>query len=309
MTGVQTCALPIWFATNAQFSVTPRVGIEQAFNCVKYNNTSCINPISPNISPQAGLRADYLFNHTHGPFVGIASNRSLVTYEFANPETGDKEFTAEQGDWKLRLEAGYQVSSKPISLGKKTKATTTAVTTANLSPCAARKMAALAAVPQKPVMNLRIQPYAGMAFVPNPEQAITTATQSNEMVYQYNAGNYTSAVITGVNLAFAKGSVNKYVIGIQYLKGIGNMNTETLNTTIENKLTTTTISSSSAAWNINIGIPLSFSKNKQSAAAATTAAMPAKAQAPARVEAAKPAATAPAKKSCSYYRSRCSHWD
>ncbi|MBO9201846.1 MULTISPECIES: hypothetical protein [Niastella] len=298
------------FATNAQFSVSPRVGIEQAFNCVKYNNSSCINPISPNISPQVSVRADYLFNNVHGPFVGIASNRSLVTYEFANPETGDKEFTSAQGDWKLRLEAGYQVSSKAIALGKAAKQTTEpAVSTANLSPCAAaRVMRAQAAVPQKPVMSLRVQPYAGMAFVPNPEPGITTAVQGSETVYQYHAGNYTSAFITGVNLAFAKGSVSKYVIGIQYLKGIGNMNTETLNTTIENKLTTTTLSSSSSAWNINIGIPLSFSKNKQQAAPAKAVA-PVKRETPATVGTAKPAATAPAKKSCSYYRSRCSHWD
>jgi hypothetical protein len=297
------------FATNAQLSVTPRVGIEQAFNCVKYNNTSCINPMSANISPQAGLRADYLFNKVHGPFVGIASNRSLVTYEFTNPETGDKEFTSTQGDWKLRLEAGYQVSSKPISLRKTAKQATTTASTAVVSPCIARKMQAIAAVPQKPVMNLRIQPYAGMAFVPNPEQAITTAGQENETVYQYNTGNWTSAFITGVNLAFAKGSVNTYVIGIQYLKGISNMNTETLNTSMENKLLTTKLSSSSAAWNINVGIPLSFSKNKQPAAAPSKAVMPAKAETPAKIEAPKPATTTPAKKSCNYYRSRCSHWD
>jgi hypothetical protein len=46
------------FATNAQFSVTPRVGIEQAFTCVKYNNTTCINPMSANISPQVAFRMD-----------------------------------------------------------------------------------------------------------------------------------------------------------------------------------------------------------------------------------------------------------
>ncbi|MFL5747509.1 MAG: hypothetical protein ACJ751_22735 [Niastella sp.] len=296
------------FATNAQLSISPRVGIEQAFNCVKYNNTSCINPISPNISPQISVRADYLFNKVHGPFVGIASNRSLVTYEFTNPETGDKEFTADQGNWKLRLEAGYQVSSKPISLGKTAKQPAT--TTANLSPCAAARMRqAMATVPQKPVMNLRIQPYAGMAFVPKPEQAITTAVKSGETVYQYNAGNWTSAFITGINLAFAKGSVNKYVIGIQYLKGIGNMNTETLNTPTENKLVITQLSSSSAAWNINVGIPLSFSKNKQSVAAISKVVAPAKAETPAKVETPKITETTPVKKSCGYYRSRCSHWD
>ena len=299
------------FATNAQLSVSPRVGIEQAFNCVKYNNTSCINPISPNISPQVSVRADYLFNKVHGPFVGIASNRSLVTYEFTNPETGDKEFTSSQGDWKLRLEAGYQVSSKPISLGKTAKQPATTVSTANLSPCAAARMQQVMAttVPQKPVMSLRIQPYAGMAFVPNPEQAVTTTVKSGETVYQYNAGNWTSAFITGVNLAFAKGTVNKYVLEIQYLKGIGNMHTETFNTSTENKLVTTQLSSSSAAWNINVGIPLSFSKNKQPVAAISKAVVPAKAETPAKVETPKTAETKPVKKSCGYYRSRCAHWD
>lgn len=255
------------FATNAQFSVSPRVGIEQAFSCVKYNNASCINPISPNISPQVSVRADYLFNKVHGPFAGIASNRSLVMYEFTNPETGGREFTATEGNWKLRLEAGYQVSTRPISLGKTIKPPAPPVSTANVSPCvAARMRAAMAAVPKKPVMNLRIQPFAGMAFVPGPEKAITTAMKNSETVYQYHAGNYTSAFITGVNLALAKGSVNKYVIGVQYLKGIGHMNTETMSTPTENKLVTTQLSSSSAAWNLNVGIPLSFSKNKQPAA-------------------------------------------
>jgi len=296
------------FATNAQLSISPRVGIEQAFSCVKYNNTSCINPISTNISPQVSVRADYLFNKVHGPFVGIASNRSLVTYEFTNPETGDKEYSAEQGNWKIRLEAGYQVSSKPISLGRAAKQSAKTVSTVNLSPCAAARIQqAMATLPQKPVMNLRIQPYAGMAIVPSPEKVITTAVKSNETVYQYNAGNYTSAFITGLNLAIAKGSVNKYVIGIQYLRGIGNMNKETLNTSTENKLVTTQLSSSSAAWNVNVGIPLSFAKNKQPAVAPVKAVMPAKAEAPATVEAPTPATITPVKKSCGYYRFRCIH--
>lgn len=298
------------FATNAQLSFTPRVGIEQAFNCVKYNSTSCINPMSANISPQVGLRADYFFNKVHGPFVGVTTNRSLVTYEFTNPETGDKEFSASQGDWKLRLEAGYQVSSKPISLGKTAKQTATKAPAATLSPCAARMMQVKADVPQKPVMNLRIQPYAGMAFVPGPEAAITTAMRSNETVYQYNTGNFTSAFITGVNLAFAKGTVSKYVVGVQYLRGIGNMKTETLNTAVDTKLLSTRLSSSASAWNVNVGIPLSFSKNKQEAAAIKKVEAPTKVETPAKVEAPKPAvATPPVKKTCGYYRSRCSHWD
>jgi hypothetical protein len=293
-------------ATNAQLSVTPRVGAENSSTCVQYNNTSCISPMGSNFSPQIGLRMDYLIKKSHGPFVGISSNRSVVTYEFTNPETGDKEFAASQGDWKLRLEAGYQVSSKPITLGKTTKQPAAKTPETYQNPCAARKMMlANAAAAKKPVMNLRIQPYAGMAFVPNPQTAISSAFRSNETVYQYSAGNWTSAIITGVNFAFAKGSTNKFVIGVQYLAGLGNLNEETLTTQLENKQLNTQLSSSASAWNVTVGMPLSFSKPK-TAAVKSKVETPAKVMEPVKVEAPKPAA-APAKKQCGYYK-RCTKY-
>lgn len=298
------------FATNAQLSVTPRVGIEKASTCVKYNNTSRISPMGSNYSPQVGLRADYLFNKLHGPFAGVSTNRSMVVYEFTNPETGDKDFTASQGDWRLRLEAGYQLSSRPISLGKNAKQPADKASVAGQHPCAARKMMlANAAAAKKPVMNLRVQPYAGMAFIPNPQTAITTTSQSNETVYQYNAGNWSTALITGVNFAFAKGSTNKFVVGVQYLAGLGNMNEETMTTALENKQVNTQLSSSTSVWNVTVGMPLTFSKPKAAAVKSTMEA-PAKAQPAKIVEAQKPVpavapAATPAKKSCGYYKSRC----
>lgn len=298
------------FATNAQFSVTPRVGIEQALTCVKVNDNSRISPMSSNFSPQVGLRADYLIDKKHGPFVGIASSRSIVTYEFTNPETGDKNFTSTQGDWKLRLEAGYQVSTKAISL-KKLVPVPAKQAIQSMSPCAARKMMlAQAAAAKKPAMNVRIQPYAGMAFIPNPATAITSAFKSNETVYQYSAGNWTSAVITGVNFAFAKGDINKYVVGIQYLKGLSNLSTETLTTAAESKVLSTQLSSKSAAWNVTVGMPLNFTKSKP---AIQKTEMPKQVSAVQKTEETKqaPAATAtekPVKKTCGYYQKRCGNW-
>jgi len=299
------------FATNAQLSVTPRVGIEKSSTHVKYNNTSCISPMSSNISPQIGLRADYLFNKTHGPFAGVATNRSMVTYEFTNPETGDKEFTASQGDWRLRLEAGYQYSTKPISLAKKAKQLAVNASDAAQHPCAARRMMQAAATAvQKSDLNLRIQPYAGMAFIPNSQTAIITGSRSNETVYQYNAGNWSTALITGVNFAFAKGSTNKFVVGVQYLAGLGNMNEETLTTPLETKQLNTQLSSSTSLWSVTVGMPLSFTRPKQAVIKSNLEA-PAKAQ-PVKVEAQNPVpavapAATPAKKSCGYYK-RCTRY-
>jgi len=296
------------FATSAQFSVTPKVGIEQAFTCVQYNNTKGIKPMCSNISPQVGLRMDYLFNKTHGPFVGVATNRSVVTYEFTNPETGAQEFTSSQGDWKMRLEAGYQVSSKPINLGRTAKPISVIPPGVFTTPCVARKMMlAQAAAAKKTVMNVRLQPYAGMAFVPNTATAIGSTTRSNETVYQYSAGNWNSAFITGVNLAFAKGNVGKYVVGIQYLLGIGNLGSETLVTPQDTKQVITQLKSNASAWNITVGMPLNFTKNKETA-------MPKAAELPKKVEAQKAVETpaaAPAvqekKRSCGYYKSRCGY--
>ena len=298
------------FATNAQFSVTPRVGIEQALTCVKVNDNSRVSPMSSNFSPQVGLRADYLINKKHGPFVGIASSRSIVTYEFTNPETSDKNFTSTQGDWKLRLEGGYQFSSKAISLKKLVPVPAKQVVQ-SMSPCAARKMMlAQAAAAKKPSMNVRIQPYAGMAFIPNPSTAIASTFKSSETVYQYSAGNWTSAVMGGVNFAFAKGDINKYVVGIQYLKGISNLSNETLTTASENKVMSTQLSSRSAAWNVTVGMPLNFTKSKPATIQKTE--MPKQVSAVQKPEEIKqaPAATTtekPVKKTCGYYQRRCGY--
>jgi len=254
---------------------------------------------------------DYLFNKTHGPFAGVATNRSVVTYEFTNPETGDKEFTSSQGDWKMRLEAGYQYSSKPINLGRTEKQSAIKAPAAYTTPCAARKMMlaqANANAVKKPVMNVRIQPYAGMAFVPNTVAAISSTVKSNETVYQYSAGNWNSAFISGVNLAFAKGDVGKYVIGVQYLLGIGNLDRETLNTPQDTKQLITQLKSNASAWNVTVGMPLNFTKNKQ-VAPLKAVELPKKAAAQKAVEtpAAAPAPVQEKKHSCGYYRSRCGY--
>jgi hypothetical protein len=283
------------FATNAQLSITPKVGIEQAFTSVQYNGMGSIYPMGSEVSPQVGLRMDYLFNKVHGPFLGVATNRSLVTYQFTNPEMGDKEYMASRGDWQLRYEAGYQVSSKPITLSKPAKQTSEKATPAVQSPCGARLLAAKTVAAKNAPMNLFIQPYAGMAFIPNTPTAVSSVYKNNETIYQYNAGNWSSAFIAGTQFAFAKGSDKKVVVGVQYLKGIGNLNTETISTALDNKQIITRLKSTASAWNLTVGMPLTFSKSKPVEKT--------------KVEVPPPAPVkAPVKKSCSYYRSRCSHW-
>jgi hypothetical protein len=168
-------------------------------------------------------------------------------------------------------------------------------------------MLAQAAAAKKPAMSMRLQPYAGMAFVPNTQTAIASTFRSGENVYQYSAGNWNSALITGINVAFAKGDVDKYMVGIQYLKGIGNLGKETLTTPLDGKEMNTQLSSSASAWNITVGMPLNFTKNKPAVQkaepvkrAAVLQGLEQSKQAPAAAPAEKPV-----KRSCGYYQKRC----
>lgn len=294
-------------AASAQLSLTPKAGIEQSFTSVGYNNQNRFSPMGSVVSPQFSVRFDYRFKNIHGPFVGLATNRSLVAYEFMDPETGATNFKASRGDMQLRMEAGYMYSTKPIALGK-AKSTAPAAKAASPKTCGgyymsrcgqARAAAAEAAAKKNEPMNLRIQPFAGMAFVPNPQTALSSTMTDYAPAYQYKAGNWSSAFIAGSNFEIGKGAQRKYVIAVQYLRGIGNLGNETLVTGTDTKATITQLKSSASAWNVAVGVPLSLTK-KKTVVKETTVTAPAIA----------PAAKQPeAKKStCPYYRSRCGNW-
>jgi hypothetical protein len=300
------------YAASAQLTLTPKTGIEQSFTSVGYNNQSKFSPMGAAVSPQFAVRLDYRFKNIHGPFAGIATSRSVLAYQFTDPETGFTNFTASRGDMQLRFEAGYQVSTKPITLGKaKPAARASAPAPAVKKSCGgysamsrcgqARKamQPVQPAVANNEPMNLRIQPFAGMAFVPNPVTALSTANA----MYTYKAGNWNTAFIAGTNFEVGKGAARKFVVGVQYLKGLGNLDNETLVTTTGTKATTTQLRSGSSAWNVTVGVPITLAKKKVAKQAAVVAPVVAPAKAPEvkKVE--------EKKKSCSsYYRTRCGNY-
>jgi hypothetical protein len=292
------------YAASAQLTLTPKAGIEQSFTSVGYNNQSKFSPMGSAVSPQFAVRLDYRFKNIHGPFAGIATNRSVLAYQFTDPETGFSNFTASRGNMQFRFEAGYGVSTKPLSLGKAkpaARATAPAVKKtcgaySAMSRCGQARKAmqpVQPAVAKNEPMNLRIQPFTGMAFVPNPATALIT----DNAVYTYKAGNWSSAFIAGTNFEIGKGDTRKFVVGVQYLKGLGNLDNETLVTTTGTKATTTQLRSGASAWNITVGVPISLTKKK-----AVVKETPAPVVAP---------VVAPEKKkvSCSsYYRTRCGNY-
>lgn len=274
-------------AANAQFSLTPKAGLEPTRTSINYNDLRCLSPLGSKINPQIGLRLDYKFNKTHGPYVGVSTNRSITVMQFSNPETGVNNYTASAGERQVRFEGGYTYSSKPISLGSKAGASTGSGASTRSGPstrsgskasakespaksearngcgryaqknsCGNRSKSPEKLMAKNKGWTLRIQPSAGLAYNPAGKNNLVQEGGGN---YQYNAGNWKTALTAGTDLEFGRGRDRVFTLGFQYLKGLGNSNAS-ITTQTGTKATTTYLSSRSSAYNITLGIPFALSR-------------------------------------------------
>jgi len=254
----------------------PQLGLETSKTMVSLNEKDAFSPLGGTVSPQAALRFDYAFKKGHGPFLGLATSRSVVEYRFADPETGTTAYTASRGSTQLRLEGGYQVTTKRLYFKKATapKSTATSHYKTNGMGCS-RSVAhsgcgsktRMAAPPVDKRTWVRIQPALGMAYIPNTatSEIQKTVQDDGQSVYAYNAGNWTTGVISGVGFVFGKGAESKYMVSLNYVKGLGNLDTRSLTTMYGNKPITTSMQSTAASWSLRMGIPINFAKKPAAA--------------------------------------------
>jgi hypothetical protein len=67
-------------------------------------------------------------------------------------------------------------------------------------------------------------------------------------------------LIAGTGLEFGNRNISKLMVSVNYFKGLGNLNTQTITTSDGVKSTTTTLQSSVSGWNIRLGVPINFAK-------------------------------------------------
>ncbi len=77
--------------------------------------------------------------------------------------------------------------------------------------------------------------------------------------YTYNAGNYKTALLTGVGFEFAKSKTKLFTLSVNYFKGLGD-NKTTFTSQASGKTTTTILNSKLSGWNASIGFPINFTK-------------------------------------------------
>ena len=110
-------------------------------------------------------------------------------------------------------------------------------------------------------MNMRLQPYLGVAYVPSAKNDV----ELNGNLYQYNAGNWTTAMVTGLGFEFARGNRKIASLSLFYTKGLDNGNPQTIATVEGGKTITNSFSSKTSNWGLSFGVPISLAKNKKPA--------------------------------------------
>lgn len=270
-------------AASAQLSLLPQIGLENSRTSINLNNT-ILNPLGNEISPRASLRLDYKFKKGHGPFVGVATSPAVVQFRFTDPGAALSQFKAAAGNVQLRFEGGYGYTTKPIQLGKNSKSNLSKASAQKASKAPAQKVVTKSTVQKnecgsytyrsqcgnknvtktiiqkyqapKENWNLRLQPSVGAAFIPSIDEDL----QAKDAAYQYNAGNWNTALVSGLGFEFGKGSQRKFTLSVYYLKGLGNLDAKTLTTESEGKARVTRFQSSTSSWSAGLGIPFTLAK-------------------------------------------------
>jgi hypothetical protein len=255
---------------NAQFSLLPQVGFENSKTVINHNGMSTFSPRDMQFTPQASLRLNYLTKLGHGVFVGVATSRSVVLLMVDNPENVLGSVRTQMGNMQARLEGGYQFSTPKINLSKsKAREQTAQPTTRHKTyyRCGgySRSRTAAEKTKSKSVSWMRFQPSIGMAMMPSVQDNVVIKSQG----YEYRAGNWNTALLTGANIEFGKNNRSLLTVSVNYFNGMGNLGKQVITTEQAGKSTITILQSDVSGWNLKVGIPLSFTKSNASKAKET----------------------------------------
>jgi hypothetical protein len=261
-------------ASTAQLSIIPQAGLETFRTTIKSGDLPSFSPMGQQFAPSIGVRMAYTLKSGQGAFVGVATNSPAVKLQFTDPKNAQTNYQAAAENVNLRLEAGYQYTSKPIalrkavyktsyrnrygggSIGVRKSGCTRGMCSRTQNPSANGNKIASGIFKDKG-LYMRIKPSLGLAMAPI-GNTMETETKAGQTMYSYKAG-LSTALIAGTSFEFGTVNQPKFIISINYFKGLGdNMQTLIANEGI--KATATTFSSTTSGFNINLGIPFNLKK-------------------------------------------------
>jgi len=280
-------------AMNAQkLSLTPQVGFENSKTSVNYNNLGSFAPLGSVFDPQVSLKLDYKFKQGFGPYIGASTSRSGVLYSFNDLENGMNTYIATKANMQVRLEAGYQFTTNPIFFKGKNSTGTSASKTRyssssscnsysyrsgcskNYSSQSSRCQSKTSFAKKTESKNkggwVRLQPSMGFGYIAAPKTDIVSKTQGGLSAYEYRAGNWNTAFLTGMGFEFGRNKQRLMNVSINYFKAIGNMGQQTISNESGIKSTYATLESAASGWNMRIGIPFTLAEKNPGKPKSTT---------------------------------------
>ena len=272
-------------AMNAQkLSLTPQVGFENSRTSVNYNNLGSFAPLGGEFNPQVSLRLDYKFKQGFGPYIGASTSRSGVLYNFNDVENGMNLYNATKANMQVRLEAGYQYTTKPIFFKPRQTSTTTSSKTkspaksscgnytyrsscsgsssSQSSHCQSKTSSAKKVENKNKGGWVRLQPSIGVGYIAAPTTDLVPKTGGGQTTYEYRAGNWNTAFLTGMGFEFGRNNQRLLNVSINYFAGIGNMEKQTISSESGIKTNYATLESKASGWNMRIGIPFTLAEKK-----------------------------------------------
>ena len=281
-------------AVNAQqLSLNPQVGFENSKTAINYNDLGSFSPLGGEFNPQVSLRLDYKFKQGFGPYLGISTSRSVVAYSFSDVENGMNLYSATKANMQMRLEAGYQFTTAPIffnkarssspsktksqskgSCGSKTyrsisdRSNCSKDYSSRSSHCQSKNSAARKIENKNKGGWVRLQPSVGIGYIPSPKTDVISKTQGGQTVYEYRAGNWNTALLTGMGFEFGRNKQRLVNVSINYFTGIGNMSKQTVTSTSGVKTVAANLESTASGWNMRVGIPFTLYDKKTAKAKA-----------------------------------------
>ena len=109
---------------------------------------------------------------------------------------------------------------------------------------------------------MRLQPSMGIGYIAAPKTDIVTKTDGTLTAYEYRAGNWNTAFLTGMGFEFGRNKQRLLNVSINYFTGIGNMNQQTISNESGIKTSYATLESKASGWNMRVGIPFTLAEKK-----------------------------------------------
>jgi opacity protein-like surface antigen len=245
----------------AQLTLLPQLGFERSRTSIRYNDAVSFSPLGTVTELNANLRFDYKFKNGFGPYAAIGTSPAIVEFKFTHPASATNDYTAKRPSPLLALQAGYQYTSRPIRLGKSQhteKLSSKEKSRCSSFGCGSRQKPSRTGAPPQ----IRLQPSLGMAYRPQIGKGEAGAVAANT-TYQYDAGNWKTAVISRVGVELGLGKNRLLNLGIEYRKGISNGGTQTVSGFENGKPVSATFSSKSSAWGVTLGVPFTLTHPKK----------------------------------------------